>query len=1049
MIVRESELNTTRCKSKERFAYTPPSNGYPEWNNNPEIFQLNRLPAHATSMPFLTMEDALSVDRMASPNCKLLNGEWKFSFSKNPESKSQDFYQVGFNESQMKQIQVPSHWQFQGYDYPQYTNVRYPWEEQEKIKAPFAPTKYNPVGQYSTYFDIPKEWENQPVYIHFAGVESAFYVWINGDLVGYGEDSFTPSEFDISPYLVEGSNKLAVEVYRWSDASWLEDQDFWRLSGIFRDVYLYTTPVVHVSDYFVRTELDEQYENADLLVNMKVSNYACSSQEPVTIEAYLYDQDGQIICNEIVVENYLQGTEEAELRFEKKIISPSLWSAEQPTLYSFVIVVKSMDGTILEAQSCKVGFRKIEIKDSLMLINGKRVLFNGVNRHEFSHLRGRSITKEDMLQDVITMKRHNINAVRTSHYPNHPYFYELCDQYGLYVIDETNLETHGSWSYGQTEINDAIPGDKEEWTANVIDRCHTMLHRDKNHSSIIIWSLGNESFGGSNFIKMKEHMKKEDPTRLIHYEGVAHYRPSSEASEIESMMYEHPLKLEEYALNAEKSDVPAKPYIVCEYAHAMGNSVGNLYQYTDLFNKYPILQGGFIWDFKDQAIQTTAETGDLYLAYGGDFGESPHDGNFSGNGLVFADGSLTPKIFEVKKCYQPIDVHFENGICTIVNKHLFTNINEYELRWTMLRDGEEIGSDQVSFSCEALTSKVIDLNDVITKFVKDGGEYIITVSFHLTKDQLWAEKGYEIAFDQFVLSDRSLKQLEPSQSFQTIEETNEELQLKGEAFDLVISKSTGLITSLKKDGIDVLADSIVPNFWRALTDNDRGNKLDQRAAIWEHAGEKAILQQLDVVKNTDKIVSVKTVFELQTSPISLCNIDYEITEDGEIRVHFELIPNKALPEIPEIGMLVPLVKSFENIAWYGKGPHENHWDREKGAKVGRYVSTVTNEFVPYIKPQENGNKTGIRSFEINNNLGINLQVTSDSLLEVNAGGYSATELQEAGHPYQLPERTKTYLRINYKQMGVGGDDSWNAKTHPEFTIFSNRSYQYSFTMKLG
>ncbi len=814
-------------------------------------------------------------------------------------------------------------------------------------------------------------------------------------------------------------------------------------------MYLYTTPIVRVSDYFVQTELDEQYENAELLVNMKVSNYACLSKEPMTIEIQLYDQYGNTVCNDIVVENYQQETEETDLRFVKNITSPSLWSAETPTLYSFVVVVKSVDGTIMEVQSCKIGFRKIEIKDSVMLINGKRVLFNGVNRHEFSHMRGRSITKEDMLQDVITMKKHNINAVRTSHYPNHPYWYELCDQYGLYVIDETNLETHGLWSYGQQDIINAIPGDKEEWTANVIDRCHSMLHRDKNHPSIVIWSLGNESFGGTNFIKMKEHMKKEDPTRLVHYEGVAHYRPSSEASEIESMMYEHPSKLEEYALNAEKSNVLAKPYIVCEYAHAMGNSVGNLYRYTDLFNKYPILQGGFIWDYKDQAIQTTAETGELYLAYGGDFGESPNDGNFSGNGLVFADGSLTPKIFEVKKCYQPIDVHFENGIYSVVNKQLFTNINEYEVRWTMLKDGEEIGSDRVSFSCEALTSRAIDLNDVMTKFVKDDGEYIMTVSFHLTKDHLWAEKGYEIAFDQFVLSGRSFKQTEPSQSFKKIEETNEEVRMKGETFDLVVSKSTGLITSLMKEGTEVLADTIVPNFWRALTDNDRGNKLDQRAATWEHAGETAILQQLNVVEKTDKIVRIKTVLELQTSPTSLCHIDYEITGDGEVRIYFDLKPNKDLPEIPEIGMIIPLTKSFENISWYGKGPHENHWDREKGAKVGCYVSTVTNEFTPYLKPQENGNKIDIRSFEIDNNLGISLRVTSDSLLEVNAGGYSATELQEAAHPYQLSERTKTYLRINHKQMGVGGDDSWHAKTHPEFTLFSNRSYQYSFTMKLS
>jgi len=1030
-------------KAKEKYVYTPPANGYPEWNNNPDIFELNRLPAHATSMPFLSAAAAMTMDRMESPNCQLLNGQWKFAFFKNPKARLEDFYQLGFDEGAMKPIQVPSHWQLQGYDYPQYTNIRYPWEEQEDLKPPFAPTAYNPVGQYITYFDIPKEWDNQPVYIHFAGVESAFYVWVNGDLVGYGEDSFTPSEFDLTPYLIEGKNKLAVEVYRWSDASWLEDQDFWRLSGIFRDVYLYTTPLLHVRDYFVQTHLDQEYINAELSIDFKLSNYACLYDVPVTIEAQLYDPAGNKIFQEMVAEQYRQSEEEAELHFSKKILSPSLWSAEKPLLYTFVVTVENREGAIIEAQSCKVGFRKIEIKDCLMLINGKRIVFNGVNRHEFSHLRGRSITKEEMVHDILAMKQHNINAVRTSHYPNHPYWYELCDQYGLYVIDETNLETHGSWTYGQEEIGDTVPGDHEEWTANVIDRCHSMLHRDKNHPSVVIWSLGNESFGGTNFIKMKEHIKTEDPTRLVHYEGVTQYRASNEATEIESRMYESPSMLEEYALQAEMSPVPVKPYIVCEYAHAMGNSVGNLYQYTDLFQKYPILQGGFIWDFKDQAIQTTADTGETYLAYGGDFGESPHDGNFCGNGLLFGDGALTPKIFEVKKCYQPIDVRFENNVFTVVNKQLFTDVGEYETRWTMLRDGEEIASDALRVTCPPLSEAVIDLTDVLAKLVKEDQESILTISFHTVTDQPWANKGHEIAFDQFVVSERSVVSPVQGRPFKTIDETDDQLKIEGDTFTVFISKSTGLITSLVIQDAEILADPIVPNFWRALTDNDRGNKLGERAGIWEHAGRTAKLEQFKVEETVGKVM-VRTVLQLQTSPLSQCIIGYEITGFGEVRVVFELVPGEGLPEIPEIGMILPLEKSFEHLSWYGKGPHENYWDREKGAKIGRYVSTVTNEFVPYLKPQEHGNKTDVRSFEIANKQGVKLRVTGEALLEINAGAYSAAELQEAGHTYQLPERTITYVRVNHKQMGVGGDDSWEAKTHPEFTLFADQTYRYVF-----
>src|SRR5690625_2446224 len=625
-------------KKLEKFTYTPPENGYPEWNNNPEIFQLNRVDAHATLMPYLTVGDALKGKRDQSPFFQSLNGQWKFAFAETPDKRITNFYEDDFDHSEWDKIKVPSNWQLQGYDYPQYTNSRYPWEDTEYINLPVAPTKYNPVCQYVTTFTVPENWKRQPVFINFQGVESAFYVWLNGDLVGYSEDTFTPAEFDLTPYLIDGENKLAVEVYRWSDASWLEDQDFWRMSGIFRDVYLYSTPNIHIRDFSVITDLDDQYEDADLKIKAEITNYYEIQSEGITFQAMLYDKNHEAVFDEpIELQIDVNQTDSLHIETSKFVKNPLKWSAEQPHLYTLVLGLVDATGNILETESCKVGFRTFEIKDGLMKMNGERIVFKGVNRHEFTADKGRAVDYEDMVHDIKLMKKYNINAVRTSHYPNHPLWYELCDEYGLYVIDEVNLETHGTWRYGQKEEEDTIPGSKPEWTENVLDRCNSMFQRDKNHPSIVIWSLGNESFGGDNFLTMHRFFKENDSTRLVHYEGVFHYRASETASDIESTMYINPYGMEKYGIQAEQSEEPMKPYVICEYAHSMGNSTGNLYKYTELFDEYDILQGGFIWDWKDQALKTETEDGIEYLAYGGAFGESPHDGNFSGDGIIFAD----------------------------------------------------------------------------------------------------------------------------------------------------------------------------------------------------------------------------------------------------------------------------------------------------------------------------------------------------------------------------------------------------------------------------
>jgi beta-galactosidase len=1025
---------------------TTPSNKYPEWNNNPEIFQVNRLEAHAALMPFSTVEEAIKGKIQTSQFYKTLNGKWRFSFAENPEKKVKNFYEGDYDCSNWPEINVPGHWQLQGYDYPQYTNKLYPWHGKENIKPPFAPTEYNPVGSYVRNFQVPKHWNGKPVYISFQGVESAFYVWVNGNFVGYSEDSFSPSEFDITPYLAEGENKLAVEVYRWCDASWLEDQDFWRLSGIFRDVYLYSTPDAHIYDFSVVTELDEAYENADLVLKAKVVNYFKKNIEGLKLEAMLYDKDNKLVLNEpINLDVNLDNKAEAIVQVSKFIEKPLKWSAEYPNLYTLVLSLKGSTGNLLEIISTKVGFRKFELKDGLMKINGERIVFRGVNRHEFNCKHGRAISYEDMIYDIKLMKKFNINAVRTSHYPNNIKWYELCDEYGLYVIDETNLETHGMWELGHYKPEEILPGSHPEWTAAVLDRCNSMVERDKNHPCIIIWSLGNEAWGGENFIKMHNFIKAKDPTRLIHYEGLFHHRATEAASDIESQMYTKPRDVESYALNKLK-----KPFILCEYSHSMGNSNGNLFKYWDLFRKYPILQGGFIWDWIDQAILTKAKDGTEYLAYGGDFGDTPNDGNFCGNGIIFADRTLTPKIYEVKKCYESIRVMAKDlklGILEVANEFLFTNLNEYKLKWSIDKNGIIVSEGNTEIDVDPLSTETIKLNYKFPEAALAEDEFVLNVSFDLKHNSLWAEAGHEIAFEQFILPVQG-KLEESFSEYPEIKTQNESAILKiiGQHFETSIDKSRGELISYKLGGTQLLKQPIQPNFWRAYTDNDKGNNLQKRCATWREVGRTKTLKAL-VVESHESKVQINASFILPTTEPSECIVIYEVYGDGQIRITESLTPSKGLPEIPEIGMMFTMDKSFENLSWYGNGPHENYWDRKEGAKLGIFSGKVEEQFVPYIRPQECGNKTEVRWAQITNNKGIGLMIKGEPTIELNVLQYTPEELEAYDHPYKLPKSENVVVRVNHKQMGVGGDDTWGGKTHEEFTLYANKSYNYSYVIQ--
>ncbi|MCL6603312.1 MAG: DUF4981 domain-containing protein [Paenibacillus sp.] len=1038
---------------RKKLVYVPPTNGYPEWNNNPECFQINRMDAHATWIPFNTIEDALIGDTQASPNYLSLNGLWKFAYADTPDQRIRNFFEQDYDCSSWAELSVPSHWQMHGYDYPQYTNVRYPWSEREpELKPPFAPTQYNPVGSYVRTFTVPEDWSGKPVFISFQGVESAFYVWLNGELVGYSEDTFTPAEFDLTPYLTAGDNKLAVEVYRWCDASWLEDQDFWRLSGIFRDVYLYTTPEAHIYDFFVRTELDEEYLDAELQLDVKLIDYLERTTEAVVVNAQLYDHAQNPIFTEPLSQTlHFNGTSTQSLSFASSVSDPLKWSAEHPNLYTLVLSLYNADGTLLEAVRCRVGFRKFELKDGLMKINGKRIVFKGVNRHEFSCVTGRAIGIDDMVRDVQLMKAHNVNAVRTSHYPNQTTWYDLCDEYGLYVIDETNLETHGSWTYGQTDLGgNTVPGSRPEWRENVLDRCKSMLQRDKNHPSIVIWSLGNESFGGDNFVAMHDFLKKEDPSRLVHYEGIFHYRESEAASDIESTMYIKPADVEQYALND-----PKKPYILCEYSHAMGNSCGGLHLYWEVFEKYDILQGAFIWDWIDQAIQVKQADGSVHMAYGGDFGESPHDGNFCGNGLIFADGSVSPKLYEVKKCYQNVKfeaVDLEQGIYRVTNQNLFTDLAEYALSWEVTCSGKPVFKGSVELDLPAGETTEISIPSSYDVEGQPAGEYVLTLSLQLQKSTRWAEAGHEVAWHQFVLP-MPQPELEDHQSTTihssvNVVEQAEQLLIQAADVSLQFNTTDGYLTSIQNKGNELLLEPVRPNFWRAVTDNDLGNKHPERCGIWKTAGANSTLTSFEWHKDNDDVI-VRASYQLPTEPVSSLLLDYKIGSDGSIEVFEELTPGTDLPEIPEIGLMFILDNRHDTISWYGRGPHENYWDRKTGARLGYFSGRIQDQFVPYIRPQECGNKTDVRFASITSGIeGSGFRVDGDPLFELNALPWTPTELEANDHIYKLPASNKTVVRVNYKQMGVGGDDSWGAPTHAEFTLPANQNYGFRFTIRM-
>lgn len=1010
---------------------------------DPAFFAQNRVKAHSDHHYYKNHRELAEKNESFRQN---LNGLWKFQYARNLAEAPAGFEAEDFDCKGWEDIRVPAHIQMEGYDKPQYVNVQYPWDGHEAIEPGEIPTQFNPVASYVKYFTVPENMQGKRLFVSFQGVESGFALWCNGSYVGYSEDTFTPSEFELTSYLKEGENKLAVQVFKWTSGSWCEDQDFFRFSGIFRDVYLYSIPDTHVSDIRIKTILNDTYDRGNLEIVLEAIGNG-------KVELILTRQGEEAARTEVEIKDG-QSTV-VELTIEQ----PALWSAEQPNLYDLMIQVTDNQEQLQELIPQRVGFRRFAIEDGIMKLNGKRIVFKGVDRHEFSSRRGRVPNHDELLRDIVTMKRNNINAIRTSHYPNDSALYALCDEYGLYLIDECNMETHGMWDMvgrGVWPIEKALPGDRQEWKDLLLDRVNSMYQRDKNHPSIIIWSCGNESFGGSVIYEMSKLFHALDDTRLVHYEGVCNDRRYNDTSDMESRMYPSAAYVKDF-LQKDRS----KPYLLCEYTHAMGNSCGGMHKYTDLTDEEPLFQGGFIWDYIDQSIYHKDRYGKEVLGYGGDFDDRPCDYNFSGNGIAYGGERMpSPKMQEVKFNYQNISIQIQDDQFTVINKNLFTNTDVYDCKISLTLDGRQIADTKVDIGVEPLSQQTYQLPRwrYLTPWSKeepwmatDAGEYVVTVSFVLKEDTLWAQRGHEVAFGQGIYEIEAPQQRK-LQSYMKVTDGTYNLGIKGEHFEVLFDKGGKGLVSYVYGGREMIKAIPKPNFWRAPTDNDNGNQMPFRYAQWKLAS----MYQLNgipgskepnpvIVQETDK-VTVTYTYYLPTTPESSCEVAYTVTGDGTVHTALSYDPPKGIHDMPEFGMLFKFDADYENLTWYGYGPAETYCDRERGGKLGIYQNKVADNIAQYLVPQECGNHTHVRRASVTDNLGRGMEFSGKEL-SFSALPYTPHELENAMHSYELPPVYYTVVRVALQQMGVAGDDSWGARTHEEYLIDVTRPLKLEFDFK--
>ena len=1046
-----------------------------DWENSEMIGQ-NKESAHNTLIPQPNLESALG-KMEDSPYYKTLNGNWKFNWVKKPADRPINFYLKNFNFSSWDEIPVPSNWQLKGYGIPIYLNYRYPPSVKTK-KIPSIDHEYNPVGSYLKEFTVPEEWieEKKEIFIHFNGVKSAFYIWINNKKVGYSQGSMTPAEFNITKFLQKGTNILAVEVYRWSDGSYLEDQDTWRFSGIYRDVYLFATSKIHVRDFFAHCEFDDLYNNALLKVRVKLKNY---SDHPILahrIKITLIDANKKAVGSENLIESdvTVSSNEEQTLLLETLIKNPYKWSAETPYLYTLILTL-SKSGTdseeIIEVVSCKYGFRQTEIKNSQIYINGVSIILKGVDRHDHDPDHGQHVPYERMVQDIELCKKFNINSIRTSHYPNHPKFYELCDEYGIYVLDECNLESHG--------VRKKIPTDVPEWTNAVVDRMVSVVERDKNHPCVFMWSLGNEAGRGKNFLKMKAAANTIDPTRPIHYEG--DYEQTF--SDVVSTMYTLPhalvalgehrdsnaslfskLKVEQYE---------GKPCMLCEYAYSPGNSTGYLQDYMDIFEKYDNIVGGFIWDYVDKGLRKNDENGKEYWAYGGDYGDRPNDRNVVCNGIIMPNRTPQPALYEVKKVYQNIKVYpidLIKGKVKIHNKYNFISLDFVNTSWELNANGKILNEGTIP----KLDIGPDEQREIIIPFEKPklelNIEYHLKINFILADDTIWAKRGHIVAWDQFKIPYEIPKAPKSNiNSLPTLElnDSSGLISVKGMHFKIMINKEIGCIESFNYKGKKLISAPLKPNFWRVFTDNDLGieyiaQSVKTRGGIreklfnlflikkkkWKKAGEKRGVKEITSEQLSPQIIRVEVIFKMPRSKINQ-KIIYLFYGSGDIIINNSFTPKK---NMKRFGMQVEIPSEFKNLTWFGRGPHENYLDRKTGASVGLYSGTPQDLAFNYVRPQENGNRCDVRWLKMTDDEGFGLLAIGRPLLSISAWPYTQDDLDKAMHINELPTCDSITVNLDYKQEGVGSGLTiptfLGKSTLKKYRLVKKKSYEHSFGLKV-
>ncbi len=1009
------------------------------WLTDPTVFAVNRVPAHSNHRYYahIPQGDERSDIRQS------LDGEWRVEVvqASDIDFHEEPFVAEGFDDSAFERIQVPGHLQTAGLMSHKYVNIQYPWDGHENPLEPNVPEN-NHVALYRRKFIVSDRLADTKtaggtVSIVFHGMATAIYVWVNGLFVGYGEDGFTPNEFDITDLLHNGENVVAVACYEYSSASWLEDQDYWRLHGLFRSVELAAQPHVHIDNMQIETDYDAETGIASFDAILSVRN----ASDAATISATLKDSEGAVVW------------ETAHCIDEQTSISSgslqgiTAWSAENPALYKLDVVVIDHAGNIAEVAVQKIGFRRFRIENGIMTINGGRIIFKGADRHEFNAKRGRAITRQDMIDDVMFCKRHNINAIRTSHYPNQDYWYELCDEYGIYLIDETNLETHGSWCLPGDVLTEetAVPGSKSQWEGACVDRLNSMMRRDYNHPSVLIWSLGNESYAGDVFRAMYRHARGIDPNRPVHYEGMTHNRDYDDMSDIETYMYVHADVVEEYLKNN-----PKKPYLSCEYMHAMGNSVGNMDEYTAL-ERYPHYQGGFIWDFIDQAILAKQSDGIERLCYGGDFGDRPSDYEFSGNGLVFADRRPTPKSQEVKQLYANVHLDVTEGGVVVKNDNLFTSTDGYVFTLRVLSDGEPVWRSERHFDVPANETASFEIDWPVDRYRDGAKELVLEVTQCLAEPTDWAPAGYELSFGQTVVDgvEPVVETKKPIDGIVTVGRWNAGVQ--GSGREVLFSRTQGGIVSYTFDGREFVLRRPAITTFRALTDNDRGAGHGFERVQWLGAGRYARCVENEIEQIDNDTLKAAYKYELATPQRTPVTIVYTADTTGRVNIRVDYPGEEGkLPTMPAFGIEWALPIEYSRLRFFGVGPEETYCDRAH-AKLGIWGTDAFTDHAPYLMPQETGNHEGVRWAEITDEHGHGLRVSranGTKPFSMSLQPYSSFMLEEAQHQDELPTPKHMFLRVLAAQMGVGGDDSWMSPVHPQYHIRADQPISLDVNLEL-